>query len=74
MSSAPAELQGRIAASAAAAPCPICGSASHFAFAARDRNRRITTERFAYNRCRTCATVFMVDPPGDLGRYYGPGR
>lgn len=27
-------------------------------------------ERFAYARCRTCGTVFLVDPPADLARYY----
>jgi SAM-dependent methyltransferase len=39
-------------------------------FDARDRNRETTEERFAYARCRGCGTVFMIDPPADLGRYY----
>jgi SAM-dependent methyltransferase len=50
--------------------CPFCGGAGVPAFAARDRNREITAERFAYARCRTCRAVFLVDPPADLGRYY----
>jgi SAM-dependent methyltransferase len=39
-------------------------------FDAWDRNRETTRERFAYARCRTCGTVFLVDPPADLARYY----
>jgi SAM-dependent methyltransferase len=55
---------------AAAANCPFCGRASTHAFVARDRNREITQERFAYARCESCGTVFIVDLPPDLGRYY----
>lgn len=55
------------------AVCPFCGGAGTRAFAAWDRNREITDERFAYARCRACGTVFMVDPPADLGRYYADG-
>jgi 2-polyprenyl-3-methyl-5-hydroxy-6-metoxy-1,4-benzoquinol methylase len=58
---------------AAIATCPFCGGAGTHAFAARDRNREITVRRFAYARCRECGTVFMVDPPADLGRYYEGG-
>jgi hypothetical protein len=50
--------------------CPFCGSSSHFALVAGDRNRELTSERFTYNRCGTCGTVFLVDVPDDLGRYY----
>jgi SAM-dependent methyltransferase len=39
-------------------------------FDAWDRNRETTRERFPYARCRTCGTVFLVDPPADLARYY----
>jgi SAM-dependent methyltransferase len=53
------------------APCPLCGGRSAFAFAAEDRNRRITAERFDYNRCSVCSTVFLASPPEHLGRYYG---
>lgn len=55
---------------AAAAACPFCGGPGTRMFDAWDRNRETTRERFAYARCRTCGTVFMVDPPADLGRYY----
>jgi len=50
--------------------CPLCDGSSARAFYARDRNREITEERFAYARCQVCGTVFLVDPPPDLGRYY----
>jgi|HubBroStandDraft_4_1064222.scaffolds.fasta_scaffold07249_5 SAM-dependent methyltransferase len=60
--------------------CPLCGGAGTHAFYASDRNREITEEHFSYARCETCATIFMVDVPADLGRYYegdyyqfGPG-
>ncbi len=53
-----------------ARPCPFCGADSRFALAARDRNREITSERFTYNRCTACGTVFLVDVPADLSRYY----
>jgi SAM-dependent methyltransferase len=53
-----------------AAVCPFCGGAGALVLTARDRNRETTEERFAYARCRGCGTVFMVDPPADLGRYY----
>src|SRR5580700_8292318 len=52
------------------AVCPFCGGAGARAFAAWDRNRETTRERFAYARCRACGTVFLIDPPADLGRYY----
>jgi SAM-dependent methyltransferase len=58
---------------AAAAICPFCGGAGTRAFAARDRNREVTGRRFAYARCGECGTVFIVDPPADLGRYYEGG-
>jgi SAM-dependent methyltransferase len=52
------------------AACPFCGGTGTRMFDARDRNREITRECFAYARCRACGTVFMVDPPADLGHYY----
>jgi SAM-dependent methyltransferase len=55
---------------AATAVCPFCGGAGTRALVAWDRNRETTRERFAYARCGACATVFLVDPPADLGRYY----
>lgn len=50
--------------------CPLCGGASRRAFAVGDRNRESTDEVFEYARCTACGTVFMVDPPEDLARYY----
>jgi SAM-dependent methyltransferase len=51
-------------------PCTFCGAASVYALTASDRNRETTSERFTYNRCTACGTVFMVDVPADLSRYY----
>ena len=53
--------------------CPVCGGAGRHAFTATDRNRRISDEPFAYERCESCATVFLATPPADPGRYYGAG-
>jgi SAM-dependent methyltransferase len=53
-----------------APPCPLCGSDTAYALTALDRNRETTAERFTYNRCGACGTVFMVDVPADLARYY----
>jgi hypothetical protein len=50
--------------------CPLCGGAGRHAFHASDRNREASAERFAYARCEVCGTVFIVDAPADLGRYY----
>ena len=55
---------------AATAACPFCGGPGARMFDAWDRNRETTRERFAYARCRTCGTVFLIDPPADLARYY----
>ena len=53
-----------------AAQCPFCGGASRHLLEAWDRNREISVERFGYNRCEVCGTVFLASPPADLGRYY----
>jgi SAM-dependent methyltransferase len=37
---------------------------------ATDRNRELTPERFVYNRCTACGSVFLRDVPDDLSRYY----
>ena len=50
--------------------CPLCGAGSTHTLTAGDRNRESTAERFDYNRCLACGTVFMVDVPAELGRYY----
>jgi SAM-dependent methyltransferase len=56
--------------SALAAVCPFCSGAGRHALLARDRNREVTRERFDYARCQACGTVFIVNPPADLDRYY----
>jgi SAM-dependent methyltransferase len=48
----------------------MCGAVSSHALTAHDRNRETTSERFTYKRCSACATLFMVDVPADLSRYY----
>jgi SAM-dependent methyltransferase len=50
--------------------CPLCGADTAYALTAVDRNRETTAERFTYNRCGACGTVFMVDVPADLACYY----
>lgn len=50
--------------------CPLCGGSSHFELAARDLNRRITSETFDYERCESCASLFLGEPPADLASYY----
>ncbi len=52
------------------AVCPFCDGPAARMLDAWDRNRETTRERFTYARCRTCGTVFLVDPPADLARYY----
>jgi SAM-dependent methyltransferase len=52
------------------ATCPFCAGQGVRVFDAWDRNRETTVDRFAYARCRVCGTVFIVDPPADLARYY----
>jgi SAM-dependent methyltransferase len=53
--------------------CPMCGGTSRRAFDAADRNRRVTFERFTYQRCNVCSTFFIADIPQDLDRYYRGG-
>jgi 2-polyprenyl-3-methyl-5-hydroxy-6-metoxy-1,4-benzoquinol methylase len=65
---------GAGAAADSAAPtgrrCPLCQTTSEAAFTVRDRNRAISDMPFQYRRCRTCGTIFLGEPPEDLGRYY----
>ncbi len=51
-------------------PCPLCGSASEYGCASGDRNRETTAQRFTYNRCSACRTLFMIDVPDELAPYY----
>jgi SAM-dependent methyltransferase len=69
MASAPPHTSG-LHAQLGASRCPLCGGAGSHAFAVGDRNRETTEEVFDYARCASCGTLFMVDPPGDLARYY----
>ena len=67
---APAIAQASGARAGSAPACPFCGGAGSHAFLAVDRNLAISRERFEYARCDVCGTVFLVDVPTDLGRYY----
>lgn len=37
---------------------------------ARDRNRELAAETFAYDRCDVCDTLYMREVPANLARYY----
>jgi 2-polyprenyl-3-methyl-5-hydroxy-6-metoxy-1,4-benzoquinol methylase len=50
--------------------CPICGSTAATSMEARDENHRVSSTVFAYAKCPQCRTVFLTNPPADLGRYY----
>ena len=52
--------------------CRFCGGESEHAFDARDRNQRVSDEKFSYHRCLRCGTVFLHQIPRDLARYYPP--
>jgi 2-polyprenyl-3-methyl-5-hydroxy-6-metoxy-1,4-benzoquinol methylase len=52
--------------------CRFCGGESDHVFDARDRNQRVSDEKFPYHRCRRCGTFFLPEIPSDLGRYYPP--
>jgi SAM-dependent methyltransferase len=69
MASAPADTTARDATSSRLR-CPLCGGLGNDAFSVGDRNRESTDEVFSYARCASCATLFMLDPPADLSRYY----
>jgi 2-polyprenyl-3-methyl-5-hydroxy-6-metoxy-1,4-benzoquinol methylase len=50
--------------------CPLCEGPSSFVFATRDRNRRLSEEKFNYRLCERCGAIFLADPPDDLARFY----
>jgi SAM-dependent methyltransferase len=50
--------------------CPLCGGSSRHAFGTTDRNRGLSAERFAYERCTACGVLFLANVPADLGAYY----
>jgi 2-polyprenyl-3-methyl-5-hydroxy-6-metoxy-1,4-benzoquinol methylase len=54
-------------------PCPLCGTASSFAFTTSDLNRRATEELFRYYDCHGCGVTFLQNVPNDLPRYYTSG-
>jgi len=54
------------------AGCPNCGTDAPLLFRAKDWNRRITGESFAFYRCNACALIFLSPMPSDLGAYYPP--
>ena len=48
----------------------MCAGVAASLFIAMDENRRVSESRFEYARCGECQTVFIIQPPHDLGRYY----
>jgi SAM-dependent methyltransferase len=50
--------------------CPICSSAAAPSIRATDENHRVSQSVFEYAACSKCGTVFIANPPDDLGRYY----
>jgi 2-polyprenyl-3-methyl-5-hydroxy-6-metoxy-1,4-benzoquinol methylase len=70
MSSAPAAVKTRSPRHSSARACPLCGGVTRFSFRARDLNRATSEQRFAYSRCGSCGTYFLVDPPRDMAPYY----
>jgi SAM-dependent methyltransferase len=51
--------------------CPLCGNRTEPAFVTRDRNRGVTDEHFAYERCTACGSYHLVNVPADLSPFYG---
>lgn len=52
------------------AKCPICGGDGELSCRATDENHRVSSVEFRYATCRKCGTIFLINPPSDLGRYY----
>jgi 2-polyprenyl-3-methyl-5-hydroxy-6-metoxy-1,4-benzoquinol methylase len=69
-SASPTERHEQMFAPVSPTTCPLCGGPSIPSFCAEDRNRRVSAERFRYHRCQVCSTVFLVNVPEDLARYY----
>ena len=52
------------------ARCSNCNRDAPFLFRAKDWNRRVTDESFAFYRCNACGLIFLSPVPADLGAYY----
>jgi SAM-dependent methyltransferase len=52
--------------------CPFCTAAPAGAVTAREMMLGLR-ERFAYCRCGECGSLWLADPPEDLGRFYPAG-
>lgn len=50
--------------------CPICDADAEQSYRATDENHRVSSHAFVYATCEACGTVFLTNPPSDLGRYY----
>jgi SAM-dependent methyltransferase len=48
----------------------MCSGRSFFKFFSKDYNQRITNERFEHRECCDCGSIFLYEPPADLGIYY----
>jgi SAM-dependent methyltransferase len=53
--------------------CPACGGSMAPHLRARDYNRGLSTQEFAYVRCTACGFATLSSVPDDLGRYYASG-
>jgi SAM-dependent methyltransferase len=50
--------------------CPICSTVAAPSIRTIDENHRVSADVFEYAACPKCGTVFLANPPRDLGRYY----
>lgn len=50
--------------------CSQCGEQASIYFSAKDYNRKISSEKFHYYRCRSCSFVFLFPIPINLKEYY----
>lgn len=52
--------------------CAVCGGAHARVHAAREMMFGFR-DPFSYGECGRCGCLQLLDPPADMGRYYGPG-
>jgi SAM-dependent methyltransferase len=50
--------------------CRLCGGVTDARFRSPDRNLGVGDDVFTYRSCRACRTLYLADPPDDVGRYY----